>query len=136
MRWGYKTVHYPLKKEGLLGSAFLDQAEVEQSLNEYGMAGWELVALVDSSDDGLIGVFKQPLGRNTGPFVPSPEEEDQAENEGRQAREDHRLPVVAASDQAGAAFLADHEVVRDLADDPGGPKRSPAVSDLGAIKIE
>lgn len=60
MRWGYKTVHYPLKKEGLLGNAFLDEAEIEGSLNEYGKAGWELVNLLETVE-GLTAVFKQPL---------------------------------------------------------------------------
>lgn len=61
MRWGYKTVQYGLKKEGLLGGAFLDEAEVEQSLNEFGQAGWELVSLF-GMQDGLMAVFKQPIG--------------------------------------------------------------------------
>lgn len=65
MRWSYKTVHYALKKEGLLGSAFLDESEIEQSLNEYGKAGWELVSLLDTAD-GVIGVFKQPLDLGNG----------------------------------------------------------------------
>ena len=60
MRWGYKTVQYGFKKEGLLGSSFLDEAEVEQSLNEFGQAGWELVSLF-GMQDGLTAVFKQPL---------------------------------------------------------------------------
>lgn len=60
MRWSYKTVHYALKKEGFLGSAFLDESEIEMSLNEYGKAGWELVSLLETLD-GLTAVFKQPL---------------------------------------------------------------------------
>jgi hypothetical protein len=60
MRWGYKTIQYGLKKEGLLSSSFLDEAEVEQSLNEFGQAGWELVTLF-GLHDGLMAVFKQPL---------------------------------------------------------------------------
>lgn len=70
MRWGYKTVQYGLKKEGLLGSSFLDEAEVEQSLNEFGQAGWELVSLF-GMQDGLMAVFKQPLER-TGVLVHEP----------------------------------------------------------------
>ena len=62
MRWSYKTVQYGLKKEGLLGSSFLDEAEVEQSLNEFGQAGWELISLF-AMQDGLMAVFKQPLER-------------------------------------------------------------------------
>jgi len=60
MRWSYKTVHFELTKEGLLGSAFLDESEVEKSLNEYGKAGWELVSMMDTVD-GVIAVFKQPF---------------------------------------------------------------------------
>ena len=64
MRWSYKTVHYELKKEGILGSAFLDEPEIELSLNQYGKAGWELVSLLETMD-GLIAVFKQPLDMET-----------------------------------------------------------------------
>ena len=60
MRWSYKTVYYELRKEGLLGSAFIDEAEIEESLNEFGHAGWELISLIEAKD-GLIGVLKQPL---------------------------------------------------------------------------
>ena len=62
MRWSYKTEHFSLKKEGLLGSAFLDEAEIEVSLNEFGKAGWELVSFMEVTD-GMIAVFKQPLNQ-------------------------------------------------------------------------
>lgn len=61
MRWSYKTIHFELKKEGLLGGAFLDVPEIEQALNEYGRAGWELVSIIETGD-GLVGVLKQPIG--------------------------------------------------------------------------
>lgn len=61
MRWSYKTVHFELKKEGLLGSAFLDVAEIELVLNRYGQGGWELVSVVETGD-GLVGILKQPIG--------------------------------------------------------------------------
>jgi len=62
MRWNYKTEHFSLKKEGLLGSAFLDEAEIELSLNEFGKVGWELVSLMEVND-GVIAVFKQPFSK-------------------------------------------------------------------------
>lgn len=62
MRWSYKTVHFSLKKEGLLGSAFIDENEIEVSLNEYGKLGWELVSFMEVND-GLIAVFKQPFAQ-------------------------------------------------------------------------
>lgn len=67
MRWSYKTVHYDYKKEGLLGGEFLDEAEMEESMNEYGRAGWELVSLLEVQE-GLIATFKQPID------IPAPRE--------------------------------------------------------------
>lgn len=69
MRWGYKMVKYPWKKEGLLGSAFLDEVEIEISLNEYGKAGWELVNILETVN-GLSAIFKQPLSLEDD-FVPA-----------------------------------------------------------------
>jgi len=60
VRWSYKTIHFGLKKDGLLGSAFLDDAEIEETLNEYGQGGWELVSILETRD-GVLAVFKQPL---------------------------------------------------------------------------
>ncbi len=60
MRWAYKTVLYPLKKDGFLGDSFLDEEEMEQSLNEYGKAGWELVAFVEVAE-GFRAIFKYLL---------------------------------------------------------------------------
>ena len=64
MRWGYKTVHFELKKEGILGSGFLDESEIEQELNEFGQNGWELVSVLEVHD-GIIVFFKQQLGQQT-----------------------------------------------------------------------
>jgi len=64
MKWSYKTVHFELKKEGLLGSGFLDESEIEQELNEFGSTGWELVSVLEVQD-GVIAFFKQPLTLNT-----------------------------------------------------------------------
>ncbi len=75
MRWSYKTVLYELKKEGLLGSTFLDESEMEFSLNEYGKAGWELVSVLETLD-GVVAVFKQPIGLDTAPFQSQKQKED------------------------------------------------------------
>ncbi|PHR30659.1 MAG: hypothetical protein COA36_01225 [Desulfotalea sp.] len=73
MRWSYKTVHFELKKEGLLGSSFLDESEIELSLNEYGKSGWELISMLETMD-GLIAVFKQSLSLETESYYPQEEE--------------------------------------------------------------
>lgn len=74
MRWSYKTVLYELKKEGLLGNAFLDESEIELSLNEFGATGWELISMIETRD-GIIAVFKQPLGQI--PVQPDIDEEEE-----------------------------------------------------------
>ncbi|PID41326.1 MAG: hypothetical protein CR981_03585 [Proteobacteria bacterium] len=61
MNWSYKTVHFELKKEGLLGSGVLDESEMEQELNEFGCNGWELISVLEVQD-GVIAFFKQPFG--------------------------------------------------------------------------
>ena len=59
-RWRYKTLHFDLKKDGILGSFFLDEEELEQSLCRHGQEGWELVAVLDVQG-GLVALCKQPF---------------------------------------------------------------------------
>ena len=92
MRWSYKTVLYELKKEGLLGSAFLDESEMEQSLNEFGASGWDLVSMLETRD-GIIAVFKQPLGRPTHHPVDEEQEEEVEEEEVRVLTISRQPPV-------------------------------------------
>ncbi len=73
MKWSYKTVHFELKKEGLLGGAFLDEAEIEERLNDYGRAGWELISVLEVQD-GIIAFFKQSL--NIKRRTPQPAEDE------------------------------------------------------------
>ncbi len=85
MRWSYKTVLYELKKEGLLGSAFLDESEIELSLNEFGAAGWELISMLETRD-GIIAVLKQPLARAIAQLGPKDQEEAQGREVGVMAQ--------------------------------------------------
>lgn len=133
MRWSYKTVHYALKKEGLLGSAFLDESEIEQSLNEYGKAGWELVSLLDTSD-GVIGVFKQPLDLGGSPFSSIALSQPEA---ARPVISAARKPLAPAVSQVVEEPLSeintvdDYEVVEEQDDTQNIPQ-----ADVGAIRIE
>lgn len=104
MRWSYKTVHFSMKKDGLLGSAFLDESEIEISLNEYGKAGWELVSFAEVSD-GLIGVFKQPFSRGVALL-----EEDRFEDEELQddAIQDEELPPIEEYSTRTSDFPPQH----------------------------
>ena len=77
MRWSYKTVHFELKKEGLLGAGFLDETEIEQELNDFGHSGWDLISVLEVQD-GIIAFFKQPVERSSAyhQFSEEPEEKN------------------------------------------------------------
>lgn len=144
MRWSYKTIHYELKKEGILGSAFLDEPEIELSLNQYGKAGWELVSLLETMD-GLIAVFKQPLDLNSRSFS-SPSEP--LERVGRSPKEiekktkafesklDEKNELEALDEDMVEAMLLDEfEVVEEKVQKPVSKPSAPPV-DVGLIRIE
>ena len=140
MRWSYKTVHYELKKEGLLGSSFLDESEVELSLNEYGRAGWELVSILETMN-GIIAVFKQPLFSDTSPLFKVDAEEGGhgtvlqeknsgfTEEKGGEGSEEERI---------GLPVLDEFEVVEvDFEEEKKEEQESSyPEKDVGAIRIE
>lgn len=143
MRWSYKTVHYEMKKEGLLGSAFLDESEIELSLNEYGKSGWELVSMLETLD-GLIAVFKQPLSldiRSGSRLEREPEQQvdlPKPVKDDRAAQvESRRFEEKKGRDQAGrkVVLIEDYEEEREEpkveVDEP-----PPDSSDIGSIRIE
>jgi hypothetical protein len=59
MRWQYRTIVFEFQKDGLLGDRFIDDEGVEQTLNEQGRAGWELVSAT-MVREGLLTMFKRP----------------------------------------------------------------------------
>jgi hypothetical protein len=144
MRWSYKTVHYELKKEGLLGNAFLDESEIELSLNEYGKAGWELVSILETQE-GLIAVFKQPLsiGRQTTHF--SEEEAERQYVPLRPQQDDFTLEPHAGitvkggkqAEKVGApvAPIDEYEIIVDDREEEQQDS-PPNKGDIGSIRIE
>jgi hypothetical protein len=149
MRWSYKTIHYELKKEGLLGSAFLDEPEIELSLNQYGKAGWELVSLLETMD-GLIAVFKQPLDLDIRTVSPP---ESTAEKISRSPKVTERRTQTLANrfdqrndaasrdeDIAEAMLLDEFEIVEERVEQAdrkrSASKSSVPPADVGSIRIE
>ncbi len=143
MRWSYKTVHYELKKEGLLGSAFLDESEMELSLNEYGKAGWELVSVIENMD-GLVAVFKQPLSLENEVHFPVDQVEKQHDVQELQSWEDDSDAVVETEpgEQSAQYKFADKGVFsRDVAEEidfdvSSEGKSDTSQADIGDIRIE
>jgi hypothetical protein len=150
MRWSYKNIHYEYKKEGLLGGAFLDETEIEQSMNEFGQAGWELVALLEVQD-GLIATFKQPLDlpvtrnvqperarkQDQGPFSVEPvlrsdrnihrDMESDSATEEDAPGEDQRIPV---------SSLRISQPAQTKIDKKQSPTVDKTVGGVGSIRIE
>ena len=144
MRWSYKTIHYELKKEGILGSAFLDEPEIELSLNQYGKAGWELVSMLETMD-GVIAVFKQPLDLDTRSFTsssespervvksqPGPEKKTKALEPKLEEEIDREI---LDGDVAETMLLDDFEVVEETVEETD-TRPSKQHVDVGLIRIE
>ncbi|MCK5516955.1 MAG: DUF4177 domain-containing protein [Desulfobulbaceae bacterium] len=139
MRWSYKTVHYELKKEGLLGSAFLDAPEIELSLNEYGRAGWELVSTLETMD-GIIAVFKQSLSGDSSPlFQIDPVENDHNKTLPVERSEiTEREPDPVPFETFAQDEVDDFEVVEmpPRGKEPVEKEPPESEGDVGAIRIE
>lgn len=60
MYWEYQTILFEFRKDGLLGDKYIDDADVENTLNEQGKLGWELVN-VTPVQDGLLSFLKKEI---------------------------------------------------------------------------
>ena len=58
MMWQYRTIIFEFAKDGLLGERYIDDEEMENTLNEQGSMGWELVSAV-MVQDGVLAVLKR-----------------------------------------------------------------------------
>ena len=152
MRWSYKTILYELKKEGLLGSAFLDEPEIELSLNQYGKAGWELVSMLETMD-GVIAVFKQPLDLETRPFIApaksaervvAPQKVLEKKTKALEAELDEKIDNEKLDEEVAEAMLLDdfevveetvEEIVEETVEETDVKPSKPPV-DVGLIRIE
>ncbi|WP_457572945.1 hypothetical protein [Desulfolithobacter sp.] len=60
-RWVYRTILFEFQKDRLLGDKYINDEEVEKTLNEQGALGWELVG-VTTTQEGLLAICKRPDG--------------------------------------------------------------------------
>jgi len=60
MQWQYRTILFEFTKDGLLGDKYVDDEEMEKTLNQMGGQGWELVD-VTLLQDGVLAFLKQPV---------------------------------------------------------------------------
>lgn len=61
MVWQYRTILFEFTKDGLLGDRYVDDEEMEKTLNQMGQDSWELVD-VSLLQDGLLAFLKRPVG--------------------------------------------------------------------------
>ncbi|MGD9947808.1 MAG: DUF4177 domain-containing protein [Desulfobulbus sp.] len=61
MVWQYRTILFEFTKDGLLGDRYVDDEEMEKTLNQMGQDCWELVD-VSLLQDGVLAFLKRPLG--------------------------------------------------------------------------
>lgn len=59
MLWQYRTMLFEFTKDGLLGDKYVDDEEMEKTLNQLGGKGWELVN-VTLLQDGVLAFLKKP----------------------------------------------------------------------------
>ena len=139
MRWSYKTVHFELKKDGLLGSSFLDESEVEYSLNEYGKSGWELVSMLETMD-GLVAIFKQPLSLGSGDRYSFPVQEEAEKDEFTEDEQFIIKPLSPKDDDTyneEVVLVEDFDVVDEVEVKSEKVKKNyPKDVDVGSIVIE
>ena len=84
MAWQYRTILFEFTKDGLLGDKYVDDEEVEKTLNELGAQGWELVNVV-LLQDGLLAFLKLGFGARARLMREEPEadEAEEADDEVR-----------------------------------------------------
>lgn len=68
MQWQYRTILFEFTKDGLLGDKYVDDEEMEKTLNEMGKKGWELVN-VALLQDGLLTFLKLPRIEEDAPAI-------------------------------------------------------------------
>ena len=71
MLWQYRTNLFEFTKDGLLGDKYVDDEEMEKTLNELGAQEWEMVS-VSLLQDGLLVFLKRPAQEDTELAVEEP----------------------------------------------------------------
>jgi len=71
MLWQYRTNLFEFTKDGLLGDKYVDDEEMEKTLNELGGQEWELVS-VSLLQDGLLVFLKRPMLEGTEAAIEQP----------------------------------------------------------------
>lgn len=130
MMWQYRTILFEFSKDGLLGDKYVDDEEMEKTLNQLGGESWELVN-VTLLQDGVLAFLKKPTEREA--VVEEPVGAAPAE---------HLPPIIKSRSVAAAPKVSAVEQVREEYQPLRGLERErrPAMENnepdfVGGIKI-
>nr|WP_321468297.1 DUF4177 domain-containing protein [uncultured Desulfobulbus sp.] len=150
MVWQYRTILFEFTKDGLLGDRYVDDEEMEKTLNLMGQECWELVD-VSLLQDGLLAFLKKPVaekGRTTGPrmeeevefpqtqhpVVPQKREASALEQETRSPL--NRPPISNRPSTVAEPFQEEEPMPRKSFDRAGRTRREQEDNDfVGGIRI-
>ncbi len=124
VHWQYRTILFEFQKDSLLGDKYIDDEELETTLNEQGESGWELVA-VTPVREGILSFFKK-MNEQAGPRVQLP-----AKDDGNQAPAAEIQPEVTAEQLQ----REEKEHIRHLEQERRGGKLRQEQDLIGEIKI-
>ncbi|HFQ89738.1 MAG TPA: DUF4177 domain-containing protein [Desulfobulbus sp.] len=135
MRWQYRTILFEFQKDGLLGDRYLDDEEIDKTLNRQGRNGWELVN-VALLQEGLLAFLKRPAGE--GVATAAAEEHRPARPQPQPAETGH--PVSAGEEDSGGTTAEElqqreREHIRQLEEQRRQAMREREKDLVGEIRI-
>jgi hypothetical protein len=91
MRWEYRTILFEFAKDGLLGDKYIDDVEVENTLNEQGQEQWEVIS-VTMLRDGLLAILKRACSQRREPAA-AVRHDPRPADDPKQLREPYPPPI-------------------------------------------
>ena len=107
IRWQYRTIVFEFQKDGLLGDRFIDDEEVEKTLNEQGGDGWELVSAT-MIQDGLLTLLKRLAPDTDVPVAITPAPDRESVQPPASSRQENGSSAVSLQQQE-KAYIEDLE---------------------------
>lgn len=127
MMWQYRTIIFEFAKDGLLGERYIDDEEMENTLNEQGSMGWELVSAV-MVQDGVLAVLKRTGTKVANQKVPTTSSESPHETDRRSVTMDDTITREQVRQQ-------EQEHIQSLGEQQGQESGEREHHHIGDIKI-
>ncbi len=96
MLWQYRTVLFEFTKDGILGDRYVDDEEMEKTLNQLGRQSWELVN-VSLLQDGLLAFLKRVVDDEAMERVVQPQCREEQQQQPLPSRSQTVEPAIAVN---------------------------------------